>query len=56
MRIRDLLVTLNIIEEEIRKIILDGRAARLDEPLRHRIKLEFYPKERRREEPDGSKG
>ncbi len=49
MRIRDLLVTLNIIEEEIRTIILNGRNARLDEPVRHRIRLEFYPKERYRD-------
>lgn len=46
LRIRDLLDTLNIIEEEIRLIILNGRHARLDEPLRHRIRLDFYPKER----------
>ena len=48
MRIRDLLVTINIIEEEIRQIRLNGRPARLDEPLRHRTRLEFYPKERSR--------
>jgi hypothetical protein len=51
MRIRDLLVTLNIIEEEVRQILLNGRSARLDEPVRHRIRLEFYPKERYRENP-----
>lgn len=46
LRIRDLLETINIIEEEIREIILNGRHARLDEPLRHRIRLDFYPKHR----------
>jgi hypothetical protein len=50
LRIRDLLVTLNIIEEEIRTILLNGRPGRLDEPVRHRLKLEFYPKERYRSE------
>ena len=54
MRIRDLLVTLNIIEEEIRTIILNGRPARLDEPVRHRIRLEFYPKERYRSDPEAT--
>ena len=50
MRIRDLLVTLNIIEEEIRTILINGRHGRLDEPVRHRVKLEFHPKERYRED------
>jgi hypothetical protein len=50
MRIRDLLITLNIIEEEIRTILINGRPGRLDEPVRHRLKLEFFPKERYRTE------
>ncbi len=51
MRIRDLLVTINLIEEEIRTVLLNGRPGRLDEPLRHRLRLEFFPKERYREDP-----
>jgi len=49
MRIRDLLITINIIEEEIRQILLNGRPARLDEPVRHRVHLEFFPKEHYRD-------
>jgi hypothetical protein len=48
LRVRDLLDTLNIIEEEIRQIILNGRSGRLDEPVRHRMRLEFFPRERYR--------
>jgi hypothetical protein len=44
LRIRDLLETLNIVEEEIRQITINGRPARLDESVRHRTKLEFYPR------------
>ena len=54
MRIRDLLVTINLVEEEIRTVLLNGRPGRLDEPLRHRIRLEFYPKERYREQAAGA--
>ncbi len=54
MRIRDLLVVVNLIEEEIRQVLLNGRPARLDEPLRHRVKLEFFPKERLRVEVPSS--
>ncbi len=45
LRVRDLLDTLNIIEEEIRHITLNGRTGRLDEPVRHRMRLEFFPRE-----------
>jgi hypothetical protein len=48
MRIRDLLLELNIIEEEVRQIMFNGRPARLDEPVRHRVRLEFFPKDRQR--------
>jgi len=41
--------TLNIIEEEVRKILPDGRPARLEGQVRHRIRLEFYLKGRHRE-------
>ena len=47
VRIRDLLETLNIWEEEIRQITLDGRRARLDTGLRNRMRIEFFPKSRR---------
>jgi len=50
LRIRDLLETLNIIEEEIRTIMLNGRQGRLDEPVRHRMRLELFPRERYRAE------
>jgi len=48
MRIRDLLETLGIIEEEIRQVEYNGRPGRLDEAVRHRARLEFYPRERLR--------
>ena len=48
MRIRDLLETLNIVEEEIRQIRYNGRNARLDEAVRHRARLEFFPREGRK--------
>lgn len=48
LRVRDLLDTLNIVEEEIRQINLNGRSGRLDEQVRHRMRLEFYPRERQR--------
>jgi len=46
MRIRDLLETLNIFEEEIKQISLNGKQARLDTRLRGRARLEFFPKRR----------
>ncbi len=48
MRVRDLLESLNIVEEEIRQIVLNGRPGRLDEPVRHRVRIEFFPRERYR--------
>jgi hypothetical protein len=48
LRVRDLLDTLNIIEEEIKQITLNGRNGRLDEPVRHRMRLELFPRERYR--------
>lgn len=48
-RIRDLLESLNILEEEIRRIIINGRIGRLDEALRHRIKVELFPRQRNRQ-------
>jgi len=46
MRIRDLLETLNIFEEEIKQISLNGKQARLDTKLRGRARLELFPKRR----------
>ena len=43
-RIRDLLDHINLLEEEIRRVTLNGRAVRLDTILRHRVKLEFFPR------------
>ncbi len=46
MRIRDLLTSINVMEEEVQQTLMNGRKARLDEPVRHRVRLEFFPKER----------
>ncbi|MGD0110986.1 MAG: hypothetical protein ABSD48_03920 [Armatimonadota bacterium] len=46
LRIRDLLETLNIVEEEIKQVRYNGRPGRLDEAVRHRARLEFVPRER----------
>ncbi len=46
LRIRDLLETLNIFEEEVREVRLDGKRTRLDKPLRGRVRVEFFPKRR----------
>jgi hypothetical protein len=47
VRIRDLLETLNIWEEEIGQVTLNGRRVRLDTTLRTRMRIEFLPKSRR---------
>jgi hypothetical protein len=44
LRIRDLLDTLNILEEEIREVELNGKRARMDSTLRGRVRLDFYPR------------
>ena len=46
MRIRDLLETLNIFEEEIKHVELNGKRARIDAGLRGRVRVEFFPKKR----------
>ena len=46
MRVRDLLETLNIMEEEIGQVVLNGRRSRLDKTLRGRVTLQFFPKKR----------
>ena len=44
MRVRDLLETLNIFEEEVKQVSLNGKRARMDSLLRGRARLEFFPK------------
>ena len=46
LRIRDLLETLNIFEEEIKHVELNGKRARIDAGLRGRVRVEFFPKKR----------
>jgi hypothetical protein len=46
MRVRDLLDTLNIMEEEVGQVVLNGRRSRLDKTLQGRITLELFPKRR----------
>ena len=46
VRIRDLLHDLNVLEEEIRRVTMNGRAVRFDTNLRHRAKIDVYPKQR----------
>jgi len=46
MRIRDLLETLNIFEEEVKEVLLNGKRARMDSTLRTRSRIEFFPRTR----------
>lgn len=46
MRVRDLLETLNLMEEEIGQVVLNGRRSRLDKTLQGRATVEFFPKRR----------
>lgn len=46
VRIRDLLQDLNVLEEEVRRVTMNGRAVRFDTNLRHRVQIDVYPKER----------
>ena len=46
VRIRDLLQDLNVLEEEVRRVTMNGRAVRFDTNMRHRVKIDVYPKER----------
>ena len=46
MRIRDILETLNIFEEEVKEVTLNGKRARMDTTLRTRSRLEFFPRRR----------
>ena len=44
LRVRDILESINVFEEEVKEIILNGRKARMDTILRGRAKVEFFPK------------
>jgi hypothetical protein len=44
LRIRDLLEGLNILEDEVRQVELNGRRARIDSGVRHRCRIELFPK------------
>ncbi len=46
MRVRDLLETLNVFEEEVGGVVLNGRRARLDKTLHGRVRVELFPKSR----------
>lgn len=46
LHIRDLLETLNLLEEEVGQVTVNGRPGRLGEGVRHRMRLEFFPRER----------
>jgi hypothetical protein len=46
VRIRDLLETLSIFEEEVGEVTLNGKRARMDSTLHGRVRLEFFPKRR----------
>ena len=44
LRVRDILESINVFEEEVKEIVLNGRKARMDTILRGRAKVEFFPK------------
>jgi hypothetical protein len=46
VRIRDLLETLNILEDEVKEVVCNGKPTRLDKALQGRVRLEFFPKQR----------
>jgi len=48
LRVREILEILNIFEEEVRELTLNGRQARMDSGLHGRCKLEIFPKDRAR--------
>ena len=43
-KIRDLLPTFNILEEEIERITINGEKARMDQRVNNSDKVELYPK------------
>jgi len=46
LRVRDVFQIINIFEEEVKEIIVNGSKARLDSGLHGRVKLEVWPKGR----------
>jgi hypothetical protein len=48
LRVRDVLQTINVFEEEVQTITVNGKKARLDTGLHGRVKVEFWPRERGR--------
>jgi hypothetical protein len=46
MRVRDILDSINIFEEEVKDVLLNGRKARMDSLLHGRMKIELFPKGR----------
>ncbi len=47
IRVRDILEILNIFEEEVHALTINGRKARVDSALRGRARVEIFPRERR---------
>jgi hypothetical protein len=48
LRVRDILEILNIFEEEVKDVTINGRKGRVDSGLHGRTKLEIYAKDRAR--------
>jgi len=46
LRVRDVLGSINVFEEEVKEVLLNGRKARMDSLLRGRVKVELFPKGR----------
>jgi hypothetical protein len=46
LRVRDLLESINIFEEEVKEVMMNGRKARMDSILHGRARIEFHPKRR----------
>ena len=44
LRVRDILETINVFEEEVKEVMMNGRKARMDTILRGRAVIEFFPK------------
>lgn len=46
LRVRDLLESINVFEEEVKEVLMNGRKARMDSILHGRARIEFFPKGR----------
>jgi hypothetical protein len=46
LRVRDILESINVFEEEVKEVVLNGKKARVDTILRGTMKIELYPKGR----------